>query len=228
MMKHAVVILLALSACQPTSNTLPPVSNGAAEPEQTVATEVAVQTAEPEKPDIEGLEADQERVVADATTLDARLTQTPGRLVALENFAAEGAMAWSWRDADGKVIKAVVESKGETYDSVDSLYFKGGEPVFARRFYFSNPAKFDEAGSETYADSIAARSAESTLFFFKEGKVAAVSSTGSRPANQEAELDPDSRLVEWPITALKALDPEGEEFSTAVASIQETLAAALK
>lgn len=221
-MKYVALILLTLSACQPTSNTLTPLPNGGVEPAPTVATNTAAQKVEAVST-VEGLDEAQGRVVADAMTLDAQLAQKPGAMIALENFAAEGAMAWSWKDADGLVIKAVVESKGETYDSVDSVYFQGGKPVFARRFHFANPAKFDEAGSETYDEAMAARSAESTLFFFSEGKVNAVSSTGTQPAKQDAELDADGRLVEWPIKDVKALDPAGDEFSTAVASMHETL-----
>ncbi len=214
-----ITMLVGLSACQPTPPVVPstPINTG-----QT-AEQGVDPASEKVNSDIKGLDSEQEALVKRAMGIDDALKVVAGTMIEVPDFAAEGALAWSWKDEKGEVSKLVVESKGETYDGVDSVYFEAGQPIFARRFHFANPAKFDVAGSETYDDALAARSAESTLFFFDHGKVAAVSSTGVQLAKQDAELDADNRLVEWPITVVKALDPAGEEFSAAVASINETL-----
>lgn len=172
---------------------------------------------------VTGIQPPQVDSVAAAQAIDDKLGEVEPEQMPLEDFAAEGAMAQVWRNEDGKWVKLVVESKGETYDSRDSVYAVDGKPFFARRFYFSDPSKFDEEGSETYVEAVAARATESTLFFFAEGRVVGVSTTGRLPASRGAAMD-DGSLVEPAIGAVYPLDPTGEDFRSAEVSIGETIA----
>ncbi len=171
---------------------------------------------------ITGIVSTEAEALAAASVIDTQTGNTEAEVLPLDDFAAEGALARIWRNADGKWVKLSVESKGETYDGVDTIYAVDGQPFFARRFHFSDPSKFDEEGSETYAQAVAARATESTLFFFAEGRPLTIKTTGSLPANQVAKLHEGSS-VEPSIEAVYNVETTSEDFKSAAESIAETL-----
>lgn len=181
-------------------------------------------TAAPEAAPVEGLSAAQQQVLARAHGIDAKLADAaPGVERPLDRYAAEGAAVSEWQ-LDGALARAVVESRGETHAAIATIYFDGHRPFLARRFVHFDPTRLTDEGTAEHAAAAAARYTETLVYFFNDGAVTAITTTGRIPASEPARFD-DGALVEPAMSVVRPLD-EGER-EEATATIEEAVGATL-
>jgi len=187
--------------------------------------DAAKETASSEAPAIQGLGAGELATFATTRQIDASIGQAPGESKELERFAAEGAFLTTWTEA-GALRRAVVESKGESFDAKVTFYWDGDVPLLVRSYTYSDPAKFAAPGDEGYDELAAARSVQTRLIFFDGGEPSRVYIADDDTITESATYDSDGSLVEV-LPATVSSGALGEDESSLVSWMRQVRAGTL-
>lgn len=152
---------------------------------------------------------DREKALQKIASFEAIASKEPSRSVGLESFSAEGASV-SFFDHEGKVRAIELEGRGETYDVRLVFYYdEAGQPQYARVYKAFDPSKFMEEDDEDFVDASAAKYDFDERFYFVDGEIAFIESSGEFKKTSARVYDERSNLIMYDAPSYKPL-PDAE------------------